>query len=77
MDDEAVKPILKLMNKIDEYIPQPVSETDKPFLMAIEDVFSIESRGAVATGKIERGVIKHGEEVEIVGIRDTKKTIVT
>jgi len=69
-DPEAAKCIGELMDAIDEYIPEPVRETDKPFLMAIEDVFSIEGRGTVATGRIERGVIKVGEEVEIVGLAD-------
>ena len=76
VDDEAVKSILELMNKVDEYIPEPVREIDKPFLMAVEDVFSIEGRGTVATGRIERGVVKSNEEIEIVGIKDTSKTVV-
>ena len=67
-DDEALKPIMELMDAVDEYIPEPQRETDKPFLMAVEDVFSISGRGTVATGRIERGKIKVGEEVEIVGI---------
>jgi len=62
---------------LDEFIPQPVRELDKPFLMPIEDVFSIEGRGTVVTGRIERGVVKVGEEIEIVGIKDTAKTTVT
>ncbi len=74
-DDEAAKPILELVKVLDEYIPEPVRETDKPFLMAIEDVFSIEGRGTVATGRIERGVIKPNEEVELVGIKPTTKTV--
>lgn len=74
-DDEAAKPILELVKALDEYIPEPVRETDKPFLMAIEDVFSIEGRGTVATGRIERGVIKPNEEVELVGIKPTTKTV--
>ncbi len=69
--------ILKLMEAVDTYIPNPVRATDKPFLMPVEDVFSIEGRGTVATGRIERGIIKVGEEVEIVGIRATTKTVVT
>ena len=69
--------ILKLMDAVDSYIPQPQREIDKPFLMPIEDVFSISGRGTVATGRIERGVIKVGEEVEIVGLRPTTKTTVT
>ena len=76
-DDEAVKPILELMDKVDEFIPEPQRDTDKPFLMGVEDVFSIEGRGTVATGRIERGIIKAGEEIEIVGIRPTSKTTVT
>jgi elongation factor Tu len=69
--------IMELVKSLDEYIPQPVRELDKPFLMPIEDVFSIEGRGTVVTGRIERGIIKVGEEVEIVGIKDTVKTTVT
>ncbi len=76
IDDEAVKPILELMDAIDEHIPEPVRETDKPFLMAIEDVFSIAGRGTVATGRIERGIIKANEEVELIGLTDTIKTTV-
>ena len=76
-DDEWAKPILELTKALDEYIPVPERDTDKPFLMPIEDIFSIEGRGTVCTGKIERGVIKVGEEVEIVGIKDTEKTTVT
>jgi elongation factor Tu len=73
-DDEAAKPILDLVKALDEHVPEPVREVDKPFLMAIEDVFSIEGRGTVATGRVERGVIKPGEEVELVGLRPTTKT---
>ncbi len=69
--------IWELMHAVDEYIPTPVREIDKPFLMPIEDVFSIKGRGTVVTGRIERGVIKVGDEVEIVGLRDTRKTVVT
>jgi elongation factor Tu len=69
--------VIELVKALDEYIPQPVRELDKPFLMPIEDVFSIEGRGTVVTGRIERGVIKVGEEVEIVGLKDTAKTTVT
>jgi elongation factor Tu len=76
-DAEASKPVLDLMKALDEFIPEPTRETDKPFLMPIEDVFSIEGRGTVVTGRIERGMIKINEEVEIVGIRDTAKTVVT
>src|SRR5215213_3664463 len=69
--------ILKLMAAVDEWIPQPERPLDKPFLMPIEDVFSISGRGTVVTGRVEQGVVKVGEEVEIVGIRDTQKTVVT
>jgi elongation factor Tu len=68
--------ILKLMAAVDEYIPQPERPVDKPFLMPIEDVFSISGRGTVVTGRVERGIVKVGEEVEIVGIKDTQKTTV-
>jgi elongation factor Tu len=71
------KSVLELMEAVDAYIPQPVRATDRPFLMPVEDVFSISGRGTVATGRVERGVIKVGEEVEIVGIRPTQKTVVT
>ena len=74
VDDEAAKPILELVKALDENIPEPAREKDKPFLMAIEDVFSIEGRGTVATGRIERGVVKPNDEVELVGIKDTIKT---
>ncbi|MAF43204.1 MAG: elongation factor Tu [Parcubacteria group bacterium] len=73
-DDEAAKPILELVKALDEFIPEPVREVDKPFLMAIEDVFTIEGRGTVATGRIDRGVVKSNEEVELVGLRPTAKT---
>ena len=76
VDDEAVKPILDLIKAVDEHISEPVRETDKPFLMAIEDVFSIAGRGTVATGRIERGVVKPNDGVELVGIRENKKTVV-
>ena len=69
--------ILKLMEAVDSYIPTPIRMTEKPFLMPVEDVFSIEGRGTVATGRVERGIIKVGEEVEIIGIRPTAKTVVT
>jgi len=69
--------ILKLMQAVDEYIPQPERPVDQPFLMPVEDVFSISGRGTVATGRVERGIIKVGDEVEIVGIKDTQKTTVT
>jgi elongation factor Tu len=76
-DEESTKCIWELMDAIDSYIPEPVRDVAKPFLMPIEDVFSISGRGTVATGRIERGVIKVGEEVEIVGIKPTVKTTVT
>lgn len=77
-DAEAAESIKKLMQAVDEYIDMPVREVDKPFLMPVEDVFSIEGRGTVATGRIETGVVKVGEEIEIVGIvDDKKKTVVT
>jgi len=76
-DDEAAKPILDLVKALDDSIPEPVRDIDKPFLMPIEDIFSIEGRGTVVTGRIERGVINLNEEVEIVGLRPTTKTIVT
>jgi len=76
-DCEKCKPILDLMNAVDEHVKQPARETDKPFLMPIEDVFSISGRGTVVTGRVERGKVKVSEEVEIVGFRDTTKTVVT
>lgn len=76
-DPVAAKCIDDLMNAIDTDIPEPVREVDKPFLMAVEDVFSIEGRGTVATGRIERGVVKVGDEVEIVGINESRKTVCT
>jgi elongation factor Tu len=76
-DPEKTKCIQELMDAIDAHIPEPVREVDKPFLMAVEDVFSIEGRGTVATGRIERGVIKTGEEVEIVGLSESRKTVCT
>jgi elongation factor Tu len=69
--------ILKLMDAVDSWIPQPERPLDRPFLMPIEDVFSISGRGTVVTGRVEQGIVKVGEEVEIVGIRDTQKTVVT
>ncbi|KKP29706.1 MAG: Elongation factor Tu [Parcubacteria group bacterium GW2011_GWA2_31_28] len=77
VNDEALKPIYQLLDTVDEKIIEPKRDTDKPFLMPIEDIFSIGGRGTVVTGKIERGIIKIGEEIEIVGIRATQKTIVT
>ncbi len=76
-DDEWAKKILELADALDTYIPQPERDTEKPFLMPIEDIFSIEGRGTVVTGRIERGIVKVGEEVEIVGMKDTAKTTVT
>jgi elongation factor Tu len=76
-DNEWVDKIYALMDKVDEYIPTPARETDKPFLMAIEDVFSITGRGTVATGRVERGSIKIGETVELVGLGETRSTTVT
>ena len=77
VDDEAMKPIGELIEKVDEYFKEPERAISEPFLMAIEDVFTIEGRGTVATGRIERGIINGGEEVEIVGIRPTTKTVAT
>lgn len=76
-NDPWAKKIMELVDALDNYIPTPKRETDKPFLMPIEDVFSIEGRGTVVTGKIEQGIIKVGEEVEIIGLKDTVKTTVT
>ena len=76
-DAEGIESIKKLMEALDNYIPEPVRELDKPFLMPVEDVFSIKGRGTVATGRIEKGIIKINDEIEIVGLRDTRKAIVT
>ena len=76
-DPDAVKSIEDLMNAVDEWIPTPVRDNDKPFLMSIEDVFTITGRGTVFTGRVERGQLKLNDEVEIVGLKDTKKTVVT
>jgi elongation factor Tu len=76
-ESEEVKPIFELMDAIDDSVPEPVRDTEKPFLMPIEDVFSISGRGTVVTGRVERGVIKVGEDVEIVGITETMKTVCT
>jgi elongation factor Tu len=76
-DEEAIKPILELLNALDTYIPDPVRELEKPFLMSVEDVFSIKGRGTVATGRIDQGIVKINDEVELVGIRDTRKVVVT
>ena len=77
VDDEWAKGVLELVDTLDTYIPDPVREVDKPFLMPVEDIFSIEGRGTVVTGRIERGKVKVGEEISIVGIKDTQKTTVT
>jgi elongation factor Tu len=77
VDSEAAKPIFELMDAIDSFIPEPERDIDKPFLMPIEDVFSISGRGTVVTGRAERGIIKVGDNVEIVGIRPTFKTVCT
>jgi elongation factor Tu len=76
-EHDDYKPIMELMSNVDDYIPNPERDLDKPFLMSVEDVFSISGRGTVATGRIERGLVKVGEEIEICGIRDTQKTTVT
>jgi elongation factor Tu len=76
-DDEWAKKILELSDALDGFIPDPVRDVDKPFLMPVEDVFSIEGRGTVVTGRVERGKVKVNDEIEIIGIRDTQKTIVT
>ena len=76
-DPEKAKPILDLLAAIDSFIPDPVREIDKPLLMSVEDVFSITGRGTVATGRVERGTVKVGDEVEIVGLKPTRKTVVT
>ncbi|KKS81770.1 MAG: Elongation factor Tu [Candidatus Wolfebacteria bacterium GW2011_GWC1_43_10] len=76
-DSEEAKPIIDLIKALDEYIPEPVRDTDKPFLMPIEDIFSIEGRGTVVTGKVDRGIVKVNEEVEVIGLRATQKTVVT
>jgi elongation factor Tu len=76
-DPDAAKGVLELMSQVDSFVPEPVRELDKPFLMPIEDVFSITGRGTVVTGKIEQGVVHTGDEIEIVGLKDTKKTTCT
>ena len=76
-DADGVESIKKLMEALDTYIPEPVRELDKPFLMPVEDVFSIKGRGTVATGRIEKGVVKVNDEIEIVGLKDTRKAVVT
>ncbi len=76
-DGPDAEPVLELMKQLDTYIPEPVRDIDQPFLMPVEDIFSIEGRGTVATGRIDRGVVNVGDEVEIVGLTDTKKTTIT
>ncbi|MEK7498817.1 MAG: elongation factor Tu, partial [Patescibacteria group bacterium] len=76
-DDADVQPIMDLVNALDTYIPDPVRDIEKPFLMPIEDIFTIEGRGTVVTGRAERGVIKTNDEVEIIGLRPSQKTVVT
>jgi elongation factor Tu len=76
-DPEYSKAILKLMDAVDEKIPTPIRETDKPFLMPVEDVFSISGRGTVATGRVERGIVKVNDKLQLVGLRETRETIVT
>jgi elongation factor Tu len=77
MDDEYAKAVKQLIDTCDTFIPEPKRDTDKPFLMAIEDIFSIEGRGTVVTGRIDRGICKVNDEVEVVGIRPTQKTVIT
>jgi elongation factor Tu len=76
-DSEEVKPVLELLDAVDSFVPEPVRDVDKPFLMPIEDVFSISGRGTVVTGRVDRGIIRVGDDVEIVGIRPTQKTVCT
>ncbi len=76
-DSPDAKPIIDLIKAMDDYFPDPIRELDKPFLMPIEDIFSIEGRGTVVTGRVERGTVKVNEEVEIVGLRPTTKTVIT
>jgi elongation factor Tu len=76
-ESEEVKSVWELMDAVDSYIPTPKRDVDKPFLMPVEDVFSITGRGTVGTGRIERGIVKVGDNVEIVGVRETQKTVVT
>ena len=76
-DDADAKPIIDLIKALDEYIPTPVRETGKPFLMSVEDIFSIEGRGTVVTGRIERGTVKVNQEIEVIGLKPTQKTVVT
>src|SRR3954447_620574 len=76
-DEAAAEGVLELMNAVDSFVPEPVRELDKPFLMPIEDVFTITGRGTVVTGKVEQGILHTGDEIEIIGLRDTQKTICT
>src|SRR6266404_530455 len=76
-DPDAEKQILELMKAVDDFIPDPISETDKPFLMPVEDVFSIKGRGTIVTGRVERGTLKVNEEIEIIGLKATTKSVVT
>ncbi|MDP7156916.1 MAG: elongation factor Tu, partial [SAR324 cluster bacterium] len=76
-NDDVYKPIVELMEAVDKHVPEPIRDLDKPLLMSVEDVFTISGRGTVATGRIERGIVNTGEEIEIVGIRDTQQTTVT
>ncbi|HOY55949.1 MAG TPA: elongation factor Tu [bacterium] len=76
-EDPNYKAVLELLNKLDEYIPQPTRDADKPFLMPVEDIFSIEGRGTVVTGRIERGKVNLNDEIEIIGLKDTQKSVVT
>jgi elongation factor Tu len=76
-ENEWTQKVVELMNAVDKYVPEPVRDVDKPFLMAIEDVFTISGRGTVVTGRVERGKIRGGEEVEIVGFKETRKTVAT
>jgi elongation factor Tu len=76
-DEDAAKPIVELIAALDSHIPEPERDIDKPFLMPIEDIFTIEGRGTVCTGRAERGILKVNDEVEVVGIRDTQKTVIT
>src|SRR3989344_648516 len=76
-DPESIKSIEALMKTIDEYIPEPTRDIDKPFLMPIEDIFTIQGRGTVVTGRVERGILKVNEEIEIVGLKATQKTVIT
>ena len=77
LNDPACKPILDLVKALDEFIPDPIRDTSKPFLMPVEDIFSIEGRGTVVTGRIERGIIKVNDEIEVIGLKPTQKTVVT